>query len=96
MELSIKIQTQMTILKLIKLELKKEKKRKKKKKKSKADLRGEEDMRWWEEKKGCPLAFVIRQWSLCVWEREKVRERASWMLWSRGSTREEKKIEKWR
>ena len=45
-----------------------------KKKKNKADPSeprwGEEDLRWWEEKKGCPLAFVIRR--RC--EREKERE----------------------
>ena len=46
------------------------------------------------EEKGCPLAFVIHWWSLCVRERKK--ERASWMLWSRRSAREEKKKEKWR
>ena len=68
MELSIKIQTQITILKLIKLE----QKRKKEKKRRRAKLThlslGGEDMQWWEEKKGTHLT------NLCVREREKERE----------------------
>ena len=46
---SIKIQTQITILKLIKLEQKKEKK--KKAKPTYLSLGGEEDMWWWEKDK---------------------------------------------
>ena len=61
MELSIKIQTQITILKLIKLEPKK--RRRRRAKLTHLSLGGE-DMRWWEEKKGTHLTH------LCVRERE--------------------------
>ena len=48
MEFSIKIQTQITILKLIKLEQKKKKRKKEK----------EEEQSWWEEKKGTHLTHL--------------------------------------
>ena len=47
MEFSIKIQTQITILKLIKLEQKKKRKKEK-----------EEEQSWWEEKKGTHLTHL--------------------------------------
>ena len=48
MEFSIKIQTQITILKLIKLEQKKKRKKEK-----------EEEQSWWGEKKGTHLTHFV-------------------------------------